>query len=214
MTPAAFLKAAKARGLACVAVTDHNTIAGGRAAEALAAVDPTLPRVIVGAELSTRAGEIIGLYLHEEIPPGLSLPETVSRIRAQGGLVYLPHPCDFLRRGTVAGRERALAAACADVVEVANGRVLAPWFDAWAKRLALRTGKPGGAGSDAHWVGEVGRTYVEVTELPTRETLAGLLRAGVVRQDFSFRDYLGNWFLQALSPATRVVRMLRGWLRR
>ncbi len=105
MSPAELLAAAKARGLSCIAITDHNTIRGALQGVALAESDPTLPRVIPGVELSTRDGEVIGLYLSEEIPSRLTVVEAVVRIRAQGGLVCLPHPYDVLRRGTISRRE-------------------------------------------------------------------------------------------------------------
>src|SRR6185437_15934349 len=89
------LDAALAAGLGALAVTDHNTIAGGLEARARA-VERGLPlHVVVGSEIKTAAdGELIGLFLHEEIPRGLTFAETIARIRAQGGLVYVPHPFD------------------------------------------------------------------------------------------------------------------------
>src|SRR3954462_10460483 len=89
------LDAALAAGLGALAVTDHNTIAGGVEARARA-IERGLPlHVILGSELKTAAdGEIIGLFLHDEIARGLSFGETIEQIRAQGGVVYLPHPFD------------------------------------------------------------------------------------------------------------------------
>jgi predicted metal-dependent phosphoesterase TrpH len=98
MSPAVLLAAAKARGLSCIAITDHNTIRGALQGAALAESDPTLPRVIPGMELSTRDGEVIGLYLSEEIPSRLTAVEAIVRIKAQGGLVCLPHPFDIPAR--------------------------------------------------------------------------------------------------------------------
>jgi predicted metal-dependent phosphoesterase TrpH len=89
------LDAALAAGLGALAVTDHNTIAGGVEARARA-IERGLPlHVVVGSELKTAAdGEIIGLFLHDEIPRGLTFGETIAAIRAQGGVVYVPHPFD------------------------------------------------------------------------------------------------------------------------
>ena len=71
----------------------------------LADADLTLPRVIPGIELSTSDGEVVGLYIWENIPAGLSLLGAVERIKGQGGIVYLPHPFDqdAQRRGVAAG---------------------------------------------------------------------------------------------------------------
>lgn len=210
MSPAALLAAAKVRGLSCVAITDHNTIRGALQGAALAESDPALPRVIPGIELSTRDGEVIGLYLSEEIPPRLTVVEAITRIRGQGGLVCLPHPYDVSRRGTISRRELVHAAELADIIEVVNGRSLGPWCATKAQALARRLGKPGGAGSDAHRAAEVGSAYVVVDALPTRDTLVSLLEAGSVEHGLTPREYMLNWVFQGLSPVTRVRRRLTG----
>jgi len=83
MSPAVLLSVAKVKGVHCLAVTDHNTVRGALEAVALAEADLTLPRVIPGIELATEVGEIIGLYVWEDIPSGLPLLEAVTRIRAR-----------------------------------------------------------------------------------------------------------------------------------
>lgn len=181
LSPSRLLALAAARGLACLAVTDHDSLEGGRTCAALASADPSLPRVIPGQEVTSEAGEIIGLYLTDPVPPGLPPLETVAAIHEQGGLVYLPHPCDTMRRSSIRPEVREAVAAAADVVEVRNGRVLRPRFDREAQALAVAFGKPGGAGSDAHYAGEVGRAWVAVGALPTRETLVRLLWDGQMR---------------------------------
>ncbi len=212
LTPAELLQAAKARGLECVAVTDHNTTRGALTALDLSESDPSLPRVIPGVEVFTRDGEVIGLYVYEDIPRGTSLGEAVARIRELGGLVYLPHPYDVFRRGAVSSAQRENAAALSDVIEVANGRALGPRAGLNSAKLAARHGRPSGAGSDAHHAGEVGRSYVLVGESPTRETLVRLLADGTVESRLHFWDYVLNWGRQASSPATRLWRRLTGAL--
>lgn len=174
------LDLARARGIACLGVTDHDTLEGGLEAARLAAADAELPRVIPGQEVTTAAGEVIGLYLSDELPAGLTPDETVAAIREQGGLVYLPHPFDTLRRGSIRPDARDAVARQADILEVRNGRVLLPRFDTLAAAHAVALGKAGGAGSDAHYAAEVGRVWVEVATLPTPETLVELLRSGRV----------------------------------
>jgi predicted metal-dependent phosphoesterase TrpH len=215
LSPAALLAAAKARGLDFVAVTDHNTVQGALEAMARAKDDPTLPAVIPGIEVSTQGGEVIGLFVQADIPAGLPLAETIGRIRAQGGLVYLPHPCDRLRRGAVRRRERQTALREADLVEVTNGRSLTRFAGGKAAGLARRAGKPGGAGSDAHRLTEVGQAYVVVDSPPTRENLVSLVARGKVVHHLGFREYLMNWVVQGLSPLTRTRRRLASmWSRR
>ncbi len=206
MSPAVLLKAAKARGIDCVAITDHNTVQGALQAAALAAADSSLPRVIPGIELSTADGEIIGLYVHEDIPSGLPLAEAVACIRGQGGLVYLPHPYDFFRRGAISRRERSRAARLSDLVEVVNGRSLGPRAAVKALGLARLEGKPAGAGSDAHREVEVGSAYVLVDGYPSRDTLVALVAAGRVKHRLSPREYALNWGMQGLAPVTRMRR--------
>jgi predicted metal-dependent phosphoesterase TrpH len=116
MSPAELLRAARKRGLACVAITDHNTVRGALEAVALAEADPTLPRVIPGVEVSTSDGHLVALYVWEDIPRGLPMLDCIAVIRERGGLVYLPHPFDAVRRGAVAPKVREQAAAQVDLI--------------------------------------------------------------------------------------------------
>lgn len=206
LSPAALLETARARGIDGLAVTDHNSVRGALEALAVADSDPSLPRVIPGVELWTADGEIIALYVWDDIPAGLSLERSVALIREQGGLVYLPHPYDRFRRGTISRRARVSAAGLADIIEVVNGRSLRPGANQKALGLARRMGKPGGAGSDAHRKKEVGQAHVVVDECPTRDTLVPLLWAGRVVHGLSRREYTLNWGIQSLSPVTRMRR--------
>ena len=206
LTPAALLQEGMARGIACLAVTDHNSVEGALECVRLASLDPLLPRVIPGIELATTAGEIIGFYVTRDMPRGMSVAEAVGRIHAQGGIACLPHPYDLLRRGAIARRERESAAAAVDIVEVVNGRALAPAFNEKALALARRHGKPVAAGSDAHRAAEVARAFVIVDALPERGTLLELLAAGRVEHVLQPTQYARNWWFQALSPVIRVCR--------
>lgn len=214
IAPAELLEVAKARGIDCLAVTDHNSVQGALEALALAEADSSLPRVIPGIELMTAAGEIIGLYVQETIPVGLPLIEAVKRIRQQGGVVYLPHPYDLLRRGAICRTERLRAAELADIIEVVNGRSLGPRAGIKAARLARRLGKPAGAGSDAHRKAEIGLSFVVVDQYPSRETLVALVAAGRLNSGLSTREYTLNWGMQGLAPVTRMRRRVVGDLTR
>jgi len=193
-----------------VGVTDHGTVRGGLECAELAARDSALPRVICGQEIFTEVGEIIGLYLSREIPSGLSLEESVRAIREQGGIVYLPHPFDSVRRATIRPEARTQAALLGDVIEVANGRSLRAGFDEKALRLAARTGSALGAGSDAHYRGEVGRAVIEVDRMPRRDDIVEVLRHGrPVRHRTVRTELLAYYFLGRVG-----VDKLRGALRR
>jgi predicted metal-dependent phosphoesterase TrpH len=138
------------RGLAVIAVTDHNTIAGGLEAAQRVQERSLDLQVIVGSEIMTDGqGEVIGLFLSEEVPKGLSFGETVSRIHAQGGLVYIPHPFD--RMHSIPSPEVLRRHVDQiDVLETANGRLYFEKDNAESERFAGRWNLLRGAGSDAH----------------------------------------------------------------
>jgi predicted metal-dependent phosphoesterase TrpH len=144
------LDAALAAGLGALAVTDHDTIAGGVEARARAAERGLPLQVIVGSEIKTAAdGEVIGLFLREEVAPGLAFAETLERIRAQGGIVYVPHPFDHFHTTP----ERSLLLEHVgeiDVLETANARLWLERDNRAAERFAGEHGLRRGAGSDAH----------------------------------------------------------------
>lgn len=155
-SPRRLVQECRRRGLNCLAVTDHNTIRGALAVRELA----DFP-VIVGEEIRTRAGEMIGLFLTEEIPPGLSPQETIERVKAQGGLVGIPHPYDRLR-SALSHQEMARLADQIDFIEAMNARITFPGDNGRASRFAREHALPVSAGSDAHSPWEVGRCYVEI----------------------------------------------------
>lgn len=215
VAPADLLYAARANGLGCIAVTDHNTVAGALEALALSEADPTLPRVIPGVEISSADGDVVALYVHEDIPRGMPLLDCIALIKERGGLVYLPHPYDALRRGAVAAHVREQAAEQADIIEVLNGRSLTYRSVRNSYDLARRHGKPQGAGSDAHVRTEVGGAYVTIDRLPTREDLVDLVAAGAVREGLRLHEYILNWALQPWAVLTRFRRKgVRKLLRR
>jgi predicted metal-dependent phosphoesterase TrpH len=130
----------------------------------------------VGEEITTAKGEIVGLYLSEAVEPGMSLADTINAIHKQGGLVYLPHPFETVRKGVKLEDIEPLAGQI-DIVETANGRAVfqnqSEQAQTWAEGHAL----PGAASSDAHgWFGW-GRTYSEIQKVPTTDNLAKQLQS-------------------------------------
>ncbi len=174
MTLDEVIEAARGSGLGALAITDHDEIDG---ALALSRAAP-FP-VIVGEEVDAGEGEIIGLFLKERIPPKLGPVETIARIRAQGGLVYIPHPFDSHRYPLP---ERDLLSLLHEVeaIEVLNARVTVPAFNERAARFAQEHGIPGGAGSDAHSPGEIGRAYVEMEPFVDRDSFLTSLARGTI----------------------------------
>jgi len=154
--------------LDCLAITDHNTID-----LALQLHRELGDRIIVGEEIDTSRGEIIGLFLNKPVPAGLELSEAIKAIKDQGGLVYLPHPFETIRKGVQKKDLEDLIAAI-DIVEVYNGRAVAQNKGPEAAVWARLHHKPGAASSDAHGIKGLGTAYTQLSELPTVSNLVTL----------------------------------------
>jgi len=167
--PAALIARGREVGLDRLAVTDHNTIAGALAAQRLA---PDF--VIVGEEIETATGgELIAYFVQETVPAGLSLDETIRRLRDQGAVISISHPCDHLR-GSALGEVRTLEIIQrVDALEVFNARCLLDADNQRAAELARQYRRAVTAGSDAHVLAEVGRGYVTLP--PFEHTPAAFL---------------------------------------
>ena len=188
---------AEAQGLGAIAVTDHNVFGG-----ALEAVERARGRrlvVIPGEEVKTAdQGEVIGLFLREEIPRGMSFGETVAAIRVQGGLVYVPHPFDRMHAiPEPATLHRHLAEV--DVLEVYNARLLFEAYNEEALRFARKYNLTPGAGSDAHVLAGVGTGAVRMRRFSgPEEFLVSLHDAEVLRRPKSLVYLQGlKWVAQA-----------------
>jgi predicted metal-dependent phosphoesterase TrpH len=188
---------AESIGLGAIAVTDHNAFDG--ALEAVEAAHGRPLVVIPGEEVKTDGqGEVIGLFLKEQIPKGLTMADTVAAIREQGGLVYLPHPFDRLHSiPDAATLHRHLAEI--DVLEVYNARLLFEAFNDEALRFARKYNLLMGAGSDAHVLQGVGTGCVRMRAFRTpEEFLLSLRSAEIVRRPRSLLYLQGlKWVAQA-----------------
>jgi predicted metal-dependent phosphoesterase TrpH len=170
-------------GIDVVCVTDHNVTSAAEAA----AAGGIGARVIVGEEIRTQAGDVIGLFLAERIPYVLPVAEVVGRIREQGGLVYLPHPFDPQRSSLGATAGLLCADGMADIIEVFNAKISDQALNARAAALAAHWGLPGGAGSDAHDPPGIGAAYLEMPDFDgPAGFLASLRRARVIGE---YRDH-------------------------
>lgn len=170
--PREVVERARERGLDRIAVTDHDRIEG-----ALRARETDASLVIVGEEVRTAEGlDLIGLFLHRRIPPGWPFREVAAAIRAQGGVVYLPHPFDGRRGTDEAFLDRV--ADCVDAVEGFNARVHDGGANRRARAWAGEHDLPVGAGSDAHLLTEIGRGRVRVPPFRDPESLLRSLWRG------------------------------------
>lgn len=165
-------------GLDFIAVTDHNTVEMAKQIQAELG-----ERIIVGEEITTQQGEIIGLYLSKTIPPLLTALETVEAIQEQGGLVYIPHPFETVRKGISIETLQGIAKNV-DIIEVHNGRAIFQNFTAKALDWAEEHGIPGAASSDAHGFSGWGRTYTVLGQTPTRQNLITLLKKATHKRAF------------------------------
>lgn len=161
MMPADILARARECGIHVVAITDHNTTAGGLEAAGLA--DRFGVRVIVGEEVKTVHGEVVGLFLREPVAAGMSLVDTIAAIRAQGGVVYLPHPFDRMHAVADFALLKSLVSEI-DIVEVFNSRIAFPGFNERAERFAARYRIAAAAGSDAHVLPGIGTAMTGIDE--------------------------------------------------
>lgn len=155
--------------LHAVAITDHDEVDF-----ALDLHQQRPEQVIVGEEVSTSEGHLIGLFLYQRVASGLSYRRTATLIREQGGIVYAPHPGDRRRRGV----EFSVLSECLkliDIVEGFNARFFSEEGNVRAANFSRQVNKPIAVGSDAHSVGEIGTTYNNLTKMPTRENLLSLL---------------------------------------
>ena len=193
-TPVEVLLAeARARGLGAIAITDHNEISG--ALEARSKTDGV--KVIVAEEVKTgEQGEVIGLFIEEKIPRGLTLQETIAEIKRQGGLVYVPHP--FYRMHSVPDYEHLLEVIDdVDAIEIFNPRIAISEFNEEAVRFAAKYRIPGGAGSDAHVPQGLGSVRIRMRDFDgPEEFLESLRDADIVRNPASLLYVQALKFLQ------------------
>jgi predicted metal-dependent phosphoesterase TrpH len=199
MTPEEILAACKRRGIDRIAITDHNTIAGARQA---AALDPQ--RVIIGEEILTTEGEILGFFVKEEIPRGLPPAEVVERLHAQGAVISVSHPFDLTRGAYWSPGTLESLAGRLDAIEVFNARCWNGRPNREAAVFALRYGLHGTAGSDAHSPGEVGRAFLAMPEF---------IDAGTFRNALAESQARGRRSIPWVHLTSRyaVWRKSRGW---
>jgi predicted metal-dependent phosphoesterase TrpH len=191
-------------------VTDHNEIRGAVELKRKATA-PGDPLIIVGEEVTSSEGEIIGLFLEERIEAGLAPEQVVARIREQGGLVLLPHGFDPLKAHRLSPAARERIAHEIDIVEVFNARVSHPRRNAQAAQWAAERDLPAASGTDAHIVQALGTSWVEtpVREIDGPRALVDALRAGTVT---------GTWTHPVAAYAYKVWdsgrrAVYRGWKR-
>lgn len=177
-------------GINCIAIADHGTAEGALKMQGMAPFT-----VIVAEEILTPDGEIMGMFLSETIPSGLSVTETIAQIRAQHGLVCIPHPFDTIRGSALGGWVAEQIVEQIDILEVFNSR--SPLMRSSAKSLefAEKYGIVKSAGSDAHTIAEIGHAYVEMPEFNGRDDFLQALAQGTIKghKTSLFRHFNSTW---------------------
>lgn len=162
-------------GINCVAIADHGTIEGAVKMQSLAPFT-----VIVAEEILTPHGEIMGMFLKEDIANGLSVEETIAQIKAQSGLVCIPHAFDIFRPSALGGKITGEIATQIDIMEVFNSRSPLRHSSNKARDFAEKYGIVQGAGSDAHTIEEIGNAYVEMPEFSGKDDFLQALAGGKI----------------------------------
>ena len=204
------LDAAREAGLGAIAVTDHNEVSGAHEARDRARAEGGI-EVIVAEEVKTAdQGEVIGLFIEDKIPRGMTLRETIDAIRAQGGLVYVPHPFD--RMHSVPDYEHLLdVVEDVDAIEVFNPRVAFSAFNEEAERFAAKYRIVAGAGSDSHVAAGLGSVKIRMRAFDgPEEFLESLRDADIVRKKQSLLYVQALKFIQTkATPETARRRTAR-----
>ena len=176
--------ACREKGIDAVAVMDHDVIEGAlefaSRSDELMAAGEQVPRVIVGEEVRSAAGEICGLFISERVPDHLGPRKTMELIKEQGGLVYIPHPFDILKLKRLKARELLELAELIDILEAYNGKPRFPGANVLAGRFLARNHFPRAAGSDAHEPVHLGAASVEMEEFNGPADLLEKLDAGSI----------------------------------
>lgn len=172
ITAEQYAKAISTNLVDVIAVTDHNHIDF-----AMGLQKQLGDRIIVGEEIMTTGGELVGLYLKKRIKPGLSPLETIRLIKDQGGLVYVPHPFESVRKGMHPSTLEELVDYL-DIIEVCNGRAFLQNRSAQTVIWAKLNHVIGAASSDAHGVRGLGKTYTRVKKLPHAGDLVEVIGDG------------------------------------
>jgi predicted metal-dependent phosphoesterase TrpH len=171
-------------GINCIAIADHGTTEGALEMQKIAPF-----KVIVAEEILTTQGEIMGMFLKETIKSEeksrLTPEEAVKRIKAQGGLVNIPHPFETFRGSAL--KEKALDEIVKDIdlVEVLNSRSLFPKNSNKAKAFATKHNLPGGAGSDAHTAEQIGKAYIQMDDFKNKEEFIQAVARGEIKGERS-----------------------------
>lgn len=188
------------KGIDRIVITDHNTIAGAVRAQQ---IDPQL--FIVGEEIKTEKGELLAVFLKEEVPPGLSPQETIKRLRDQDAFISVSHPFDQMRSGHWQVADLLEITPLVDAIEVFNARCMSADFNRQAEKFAEKHGLSGTVGSDAHSTFEIGRAAMLLPEFKDAKSLREVISQAKFETRLSspfvhFTSRYAVWYKKVFTP--------------
>jgi predicted metal-dependent phosphoesterase TrpH len=201
-SPESQVRAAAARGLTHLAITDHDRIDGALRARDAA---PDGLTVLIGEEIKTADGDLVAVFLEQAVAPGRPARETIEEVRAQGGLVGIPHPFDTYRGSMLKDPRLEAIGSLVDWIEAHNARVVGGSGNERAAEFARELGLPGVAVSDAHSTLEIGVAYIAVDVDPS--TPEGLLAA---LTSVDLVPGRASYIVRTLTPFAKLVNRARG----
>lgn len=197
--PAKLLEAARRKGLDMIAVTDHNQIGGAFEARDIGSFP-----VIVGEEIKTDRGELLGYFLQEYIPPGMSVMDTARAIMEQGGILSVPHPFDRYRSSAIERDALLEVTSELDMIEIFNSRNIKSEDNVAARHFQQGRELVPAVGSDAHSLIELARSYQEIEPFNgPREFLAAMAQA-------TFTTRKSSKFIHFISTYQRLKKRFTG----
>ena len=175
------LTIAQEKNIDRIVISDHNTISG-----ALAAKEKDPERIIIGEEIMTDQGEVLGIFLENEVPWGLTLKETIELLKKQNAFIAVPHPFDTYRDGLGAKNLLHFIDEI-DAIEVFNARCMQHRFNDQALAFAIENKLGQVVGSDAHTNLEIGSATLEVPFFKNADELRSVIREGKQNLEYSPR---------------------------
>lgn len=196
--PADLVAMSRRKGIDRLVITDHNSIAGARAAQLL---DPEL--VIVGEEIMTSRGEILAAFVKEEVPPYLTPERTISLLKEQGAFISVSHPFDEMRAGGWKEKDLLEIVPFIDAIEVYNSRCMLPRFNRRAREFAEKYNLAGTVGSDAHTAFEVGRSLLLLDPFEGPDEMRKVIRQA------KFKVKWSPWWFHLTSRYASTMKKLK-----
>ncbi len=194
------LATCRRKGVDRIVITDHNRTAGAFEAQK---IDPQ--RIIIGEEIKTLRGELLAAFMQEEIPPGLTPTETITRLRDQGAFISVSHPFDQMRSGHWQVKDLLEITPLVDAIEIFNARCMSADFNRQAADFAVEHKLAGTVGSDAHAPFEIGRAAMLMPDFQDAKSFKEALPDAEFETQLSspmvhFTSRYAVWYKQLFNP--------------